>query len=244
MRDTHYVNLQSVAETWTEGALILMYHMVEAPPLFHGMRGLYVSPQHLGRQLRELQSSANASFTNLSEWNSTRPDARQVIITFDDAYLSLFKKGLPVLQATGLRAINYVVADRIGQMNQWDHSAKSRDEKLMDRSQINEWLAAGHEIGAHTLTHPHLERIPLELARREIVDSKKKLEDQFGIPIRHFCYPYGGHNQAVRDLVEEAGYETGTSTIEGFNTKTTDTYLLRRHMARHEKPWLAALMRR
>jgi len=218
-----------------------MYHMVDAPPLFHGMRGLYVSPQHLSRQLHELKSSANANFPTLSEWNPTRPGVRQVIITFDDAYLSLFEKGLPILQATGLRAINYVIADRIGQMNHWDHTAPSREEKLMDRSQINEWLAAGQEIGAHTMTHPHLDRIPIEEARREIVDSKKKLEDLFGVPIRHFCYPYGGYTQAVCDVVEEAGYETATSTIEGFNTKTTDTFLLHRHLARHQRPYLAAI---
>jgi peptidoglycan/xylan/chitin deacetylase (PgdA/CDA1 family) len=244
MSDTHYVNLQSVSDSWTDGLLILMYHSVDVPPLLHGLRGLYVTPQHLGGQLRELQSSAHAAFPTLGEWNPTRPAGRQVIITFDDAYRSLFEKGLPVLQATGLRAINYVVADRIGQVNEWSHSGNSREEKLMDSSQINDWLAAGHEIGAHTLTHPHLEQIPLEDARREIIDSKKKLEDQFGVPIRHFCYPYGGHNQAVRDLVEQAGYETATSTIEGFSTKTTDAFLLRRHLARHEKPWLAALIRR
>jgi peptidoglycan/xylan/chitin deacetylase (PgdA/CDA1 family) len=243
MSNSYYVELNSIENSWTAGLLVLMYHSVDVPPIFHGMRGLYVTPQLLARQLRELKAAPGISYTTLSEWNSTRPLERQVIVTFDDAYLSFFEKGLPVLQETGVRAINYVVADKIGQINDWAHGAPSRVEKLMNRSQIAEWIAAGHEIGAHTLTHPHLANIPLNDARREIVDSKKKLEDMFGLPIRHFCYPYGSWNQAVRDVVEEAGYETATSTIVGFNTKTSDTFALLRYMAGHRKPWVAALTR-
>ena len=58
------------------------------------------------------------------------------------------------------------------------------------------------------MTHPRLTALPPECARAEIFDSKRALEDRFGIPIRHFCYPYGDYNRAVRDLVEEAGYAT------------------------------------
>ncbi len=61
----------------------------------------------------------------------------------------------------------------------------------MDERQIRDWLAAGHEIGAHTLTHPALAELPPERARAEIFDSRKLLEDRFGVPVRHFCYPYG-----------------------------------------------------
>ena len=46
---------------------------------------------------------------------------------------------------------------------------------LMDAAQVKDWLAAGHEIGSHTLTHPWLTRLPLSEAREEISGSKKKL---------------------------------------------------------------------
>ena len=218
-----------------------MYHSIGAPPLFKGLRGLYVRPQHLIRQIRELQTAYPSSFTTIGDWNLERPAGRRVAITFDDAYRNLFTNGLPVLQEEGVRAITYVVASLIGKSNQWDDNKGARCEHLMDRVQLTEWLQAGHEIGSHGMSHRFLTSLSRDEACREIIDSKKLLEDMFGRPIRHFCYPYGDWNEAIRDMVQEAGYETATSTITGFNTATTDAFALRRFMSRHQRPWLAAL---
>jgi peptidoglycan/xylan/chitin deacetylase (PgdA/CDA1 family) len=103
----------------------------------------------------------------------------------------------------------------------------------MDHAEIREWLAAGHEIGSHSCTHPHLSRIPLPQAREEITASKKKLEDLFGRPVEHFCYPYGDRNDAVVDLVREAGYRTACTMDFGVNTVATSPLALRRILARH-----------
>src|SRR5437899_3518051 len=132
----------------------------------------------------------------------------------------------------GMRAIQFLVADRLGGMNEWEVEQGEVQERLMDAAQIREWLAAGHEIGAHTLTHPFLTKISLERAREEISASKKKLEDCFGQPIRHFCYPYGDWNAAVCDLVRAAGYETACTTEFGVNTSATPAFELKRITAR------------
>lgn len=231
-------------DSWPEGLLVLLYHAVDVPPLFHRPRGLHVTPRHLARQLGELQAARPAEFTTLGEWNRQRPAARQVVVTFDDAYRNLFVKGLPVLQELGVRAITYVVATLIGQSNEWDRGTEARREPLMDRAQLGEWIAAGHEIGSHGLTHRDLTTLTLEKARREIVESKMRLEESFGQPIRHFCYPFGGWNEALRAMVKEAGYETATSTIPGINPATADAFTLQRILARHRRPWLTALTRR
>jgi peptidoglycan/xylan/chitin deacetylase (PgdA/CDA1 family) len=220
-----------------------MYHSVDVPPLFHQLRGLYVTPQRLDRHLCELQS-AKIDFTTLGEWNRQRTTTRQVALTFDDAYRSLFTKGLPVLQKRAVKAMTYVVANLIGKTNQWDDGKGLRTEPLMNRDELGEWLRAGNEIGAHSLNHPDLTTLPLDEARREIVDSKKILEDMFGRPVRHFCYPYGAQNETIRALVQEAGYETATSTIRGVNAPDADTFALRRLLATHRRPYLAALFRR
>jgi peptidoglycan/xylan/chitin deacetylase (PgdA/CDA1 family) len=54
-------------------------------------------------------------------------------------------------------------------------------------------------------THPFLTRLSAAQAREEIAGNKKKLEDRFSRPVRHFCFPYGDWNPAVRDLVAAAG---------------------------------------
>ena len=47
----------------------------------------------------------------------------------------------------------------------------------------------------------------------EVGDSKKILEDNFGIKINNFCYPYGKFNRLVTNKVKKAGY------IRAFTTK-------------------------
>ncbi len=230
-------------DSWRNGLLVLMYHSVGAPPLFHGGRALHVTPSRLAAQLREWQV-ARIPLTDLGTWNRDRPTTRQVAITFDDAYRNLHRNGIPVLRTLGVRALTYVVAGLIGKTNAWDHGSGLRRERLMDHAELRDWLEEGHEIGSHGLTHRHLTSLSRDEARREIEDSKKMLEDDFGRPVRHFCYPSGGLTDTLRDLVQAAGYETATSTQPGYNGVETDPFLLRRLLARHRRPWLAAITRR
>lgn len=110
----------------------------------------------------------------------------------------------------------------------------------MDEAQVRDWLAAGMSIGAHSLTHPRLGQISPAQARAEIYDSKKKLEDKFGLAIEHFCYPYGDFNTTVRALVIEAGYRTACSTAPGLATSESDPFSLPRFLATHRRPGAAA----
>jgi len=67
-------------------------------------------------------------------------------------------------------------------------------------------LSKRHEIGAHTLTHPMLDRIPAAAAYQEISGSRDWLQQVTGKPIDSFCYPRGAYNAAVRQQVADAGY--------------------------------------
>ena len=107
-----------------------------------------------------------------------------------------------------------------------------------------EWLAAGNDIGSHTLTHPRLTQLAPGRAREEISASRKRLEDLFGRPVRHFCYPYGDWNPAVRDLVREAGYATACTTTAGVNTAAESPWELKRYTARYASRSLKAIWRR
>ncbi len=73
-------------------------------------------------------------------------------------------------------------------------------------------------IGAHTVHHYELAKLPADQARREIDQSAKVLEAQFGRRPRHLSYPIGGHASAgPRDyaLAAELGFRTGVTTIPG-----------------------------
>ena len=86
-------------------------------------------------------------------------------------------------------------------------------------------LAAEFEIGAHTMTHPHLSRLDTETARQEITQSKEVLERIVGHPLRSFCYPYGDHNQETKRIVREAGF-AGARSINRFTTRSAGRFAI------------------
>ena len=67
----------------------------------------------------------------------------------------------------------------------------------------------GKEItfGAHSVSHPSLSTIPVEQARAEIVQSKKKIEEKLGKEVTAFCYPFGHYNAESICLVKENGFK-------------------------------------
>lgn len=136
-------------------------------------------------------------------------------VTFDDGYLSVYEHACPALIERSIPATIYVVADMIGGVNSWDKKIGDREERLMSKDQIRELSERGFEIGSHTLTHPHLTELDDDSLRREITDSKHKLEDILGKEVVSFSYPYGSCDNRVLQATVEAGYKYALSTRLG-----------------------------
>ncbi len=209
-----------------------MYHKLGPRPTRTNMKGLYVSSRLFRRQLRDL-SRRGFSTPDYDSILKTEPGRPRIFLTFDDGFENVFRHGIAAMRPDGFKAIQFLVADKLGKTNDWETSVGEAEERLMDAGQVREWLAAGHDIGSHTLTHPILSQLSTTEAREEISASRKKLEDVFGMPIRHFCYPFGDYDQKTVDLVREAGYETACTTTPGLNQTTTNPFEIRRIMARH-----------
>jgi peptidoglycan/xylan/chitin deacetylase (PgdA/CDA1 family) len=239
-----YASLPPFREYFDGGLPILMYHKLGPRPPGVRLKGLYVGDRLFDRQLRELRQAGYRSCDFEGMGQGLPAGAKQIGITFDDGYVNVLRFGLGPLHEHGFQALQYIVADHIGGGNDWDLPAGEAYEPLMDAAQLREWLAAGHLIGSHTRTHAHLPEISLEQAREEIASSKKKLEDLFGLPITHFCYPYGQWNERIRDLVIEAGYHTATTTHFGLNHASTSPFELLRIQARYQSWGLRSLRQR
>ena len=228
----YLTRLQAFVPALARGAPILMYHKLGRPVAGARIRNLYVSQPLFARQLEEM-AALGIEVTDVASVLRIGP-ARRAVITFDDAYRSLHALGLPLLVARGLQATTYVVAGLIGGSNDWDIAKGHPREALMSQTELREWLAAGQRIGSHSLHHRNLAQIGEKDAREEINASKKSLEDRFGVEVSDFCYPYGGYNQRVRDLVEEAGYRTATTTEFGLARIGDDPFRLKRILVRHK----------
>ena len=214
------------------GVGILMYHKISAPRPGTNWPGLYVRPEGLARHVDELLALSLPCLPYSGVLSSIRNGERGFCLTFDDGFLSVYENALPVLQARGLKGMLFLVAGLIGKTDEWDLPVGEGPHPLMDHGQIREWLAAGHEIGAHTLTHPHLTQLPRQQARAEIFESKARLEDRFGVPVNHFCYPYGDRNEEITAMVAEAGFTdspgVGVRTGPGTNLPDADAFALQR----------------
>ncbi len=68
-------------------------------------------------------------------------------------------------------------------------------------------LYQGHEVSAHTHSHPTIERCPREQIARELLDDRTSLESIMGYPVRGLSYPNGSHNSQIRELLPHLGFE-------------------------------------
>jgi len=220
-----YTELAPYRQQFAEGVPMLMYHHVRRAPWRTALPMMYVPPALFARQMEELKAAGFESAAPSAEDQDVSRPCFQ--ISFDDGFRNVLENAAPVLVRTGFRGIQYLVPTQIGKTNAWDLGT-NRQDPLMDREEIRDWLAAGQWIGAHTMTHPRLTRIPAEQAREEIRASRKALEDMFGVEVRHFAYPYGDWNERVADLVAETGFETACTTDFGVNTARTPPFQLAR----------------
>ena len=241
---TYYHSLKPFEKTFQAGVPVLTYHKLGPRPRGARLKGLYVGEKLFARQLAELRE-ADFSTPPLSQLFPVEKNSpRQIALTFDDGFANVLRHGLTPLAENHFCAIQFLVADLLGKSNEWELREGEAREELMDVPQIRDWLASGHDIGSHTGTHPFLAKIPVAQAREEIFASKKKLEDLFGRVIEHFCYPYGNWNEAVRDLVAEAGYKTAFTTASGVNLPGENPFALKRFTARYPSRNLKALWSR
>jgi len=197
---------------------ILTYHRI-GPPRQGEFEKLTVPPARFARQVGLLDRLGYGfcgldmdmvpAFVAGQSVSSHRP----VIVTFDDGFAELYDHALPVIAERGIPAVVYAASDRrTADWVDWDGQTAP---PLLAGSQLNEMAASGITIGSHTRTHRRLTQCsPAEL-RDEVEGSKKSLEDLLGREVRHFCYPFGAHNDTVVEAVRSAGYVTACTTKKG-----------------------------
>jgi peptidoglycan/xylan/chitin deacetylase (PgdA/CDA1 family) len=155
---------------------------------------------------------------------------RTLAVTFDDCYRdNLF--AARVLTEHGLSASFFVPTAFVGTdyVFPWDRHLPRMSNLTWD--DVREIKALGHSIGSHTVNHVDLGKVPLSVAQREIVESKKVLEDKLGAPVEWFAYPFGGvqhFRPGLASYVEEAGYQGCLSGFGGFIQPDSDSRLLPR----------------
>jgi len=143
---------------------------------------------------------------------------RQIVITFDDGYPDNYYFALSILAEHKFPATIFLVSERVGK----------RDDVSLSPVQIQEMQKYQIDFGAHTVSHPKLTHIPLEKARREIIDSKMQLEDILGCSVTFFAYPSGMFAVEHVEMLREAGYTAAVTVAPGVNGEKENIFHLRR----------------
>jgi peptidoglycan/xylan/chitin deacetylase (PgdA/CDA1 family) len=198
-------------------AVLLFHRVTDVIP----EDGLTVGTKYFRNICRMLRRSFNVvPLAEVMRLQRTRLPAprRTVAITFDDCYRdNLF--AARVLAEYGLPACFFVPTAFVGTdtVFDWDRGLVRMPNLTWD--EIREMADMGHEIGSHTVSHRDMATMAVQEAQRELVDSKKILENQLGKPVRWFAYPFGGRNHFPLEsvpLVTAAGYEACFSAHGGF----------------------------
>jgi peptidoglycan/xylan/chitin deacetylase (PgdA/CDA1 family) len=116
-------------------------------------------------------------------------------------------------------------------------------EKLSWR-EVREMASHGITFGAHTLDHPILTFVGEEEARRQIRESKRRIEAELGSPVTAFAYPNGSasdFDRSTQRIVEEEGLSLAVTTVSGANDEKTNPYCLRRTGMWGDDPQLSTL---
>jgi peptidoglycan/xylan/chitin deacetylase (PgdA/CDA1 family) len=137
-------------------------------------------------------------------------------ITFDDASLSQFELGLPVLARHGVPGVVFVATGLVGGF--FD------GERILTLDQLRQLDAAGWELGSHTVTHAKLAKDGvLQVSRddleHELADSRRWLAEH-GFDAMSFAYPYGRYNDEVEERAVRY-YRYVRTTADGLNPVCT-----------------------
>lgn len=185
-------------------AVITVYHHVSetTPP------STSISPADFRKHLQYLQDN------NFEVWRldklinslknqSELPD-KVAVLTFDDAYESIYTTAMPMLAEFNYPMTLFVstqpVDDQQSGYLTWD--------------QIRAMSDAGHMIANHTVNHPHLidaqpgesEDDRMARVREEILTAESRIEAETGQAHKILAYPYGEFDQPILDLLDELDF--------------------------------------
>lgn len=214
---------------------ILTYHSLDESGSVTSVRPRFFR-EHM--QLLARRGFAGISLSELLDgWDGVAPlPARSVVLTFDDGFANLLEHAAPVLSELGFRATIFVVSGRCGQMNDWPNQAPDIPRlPLLSWSELAQLAATGFEVGAHSVTHRPLTKIPPAEAEREIVESKSMIENHLGQTVQAFAYPFGLFSRANYEVVRKhfrgaCSVKLGKAGRQGdrYQLPRLDVYYIRR----------------
>lgn len=125
---------------------------------------------------------------------------KPILLSFDDGYQGHYDYVYPLLKKYGYPGVFGIYTNKVG---------KKMGRSSLTWEQLRQMAADPLiTIAAHSVSHPSdLRELSENGLRNEIVESKRILETELGIPINYFVYPEGKYDERVKQWVTLAGYQ-------------------------------------
>ncbi len=195
------------AAAFTLHVPILEYHRVKPYAGETGYAvGLIVPPELFAAQMDAMAAAGWHTVTMGQLGDDLRlgiqPPPKSFVVTFDDGYEDGFTYALPILRHDGFVATYFVVGGQIGH------------EDHLSAAELRALLAAGDEIGNHTMTHEDMTVMTPERLTAELYGTSALIAREIGVWPQSFAYPIGLTDPEVSAAVADTpGLET--AVIQG-----------------------------
>lgn len=195
----------------TKGSVVVLcYHRFEEKP----KDGMAITPAGFEAQMQAVKDNGFSviSMQDFLAWRRAEKaiPEKSCVITIDDGYRSGYDVAWPILKKFGYPFTMFIYTAFVkggalagGGSLSWAELEAMRD--------------AGVDIQSHTVNHQNLRtkkgkfqnQFPTyeEWLKNEIADSRRQLEQHLGISVKALAYPYGNHNEEIRTIAMQAGYE-------------------------------------
>lgn len=190
---------------------ILGYHDFKE----RGGEAMVISAEKFRSQMQFIKDSKIPviALEDMMAWKAGRKNIPEecFVITMDDGWEGVYRHAWPVLREFGFPFTIYLYKNYVnigGRSLSW--------------AQIREMMDSGLcAVGSHSVSHESLtarkgrsDEAYADWLKHELAASKIFLEQNLGVTVTSFAYPYGNYNTAIRDLGIESGY-TSLVTVNG-----------------------------
>ena len=130
-------------------------------------------------------------------------------ITYDDGILQDVRF-VELLNKFGLKGTFNLNSQLMEEEFEWVHP-NGMTVKRLSKAAVRH-LYDGHEVAAHTLTHPFLNDMTHEQLLWEIGEDKRRLEELFGREVAGFGVPFDYYDTKIAECVKKCGFEYGRNS--------------------------------
>lgn len=208
-----------------KGIPILMYHSVAHNNVF-----FTVKQEIFAKQMKYLKDDCYqiirlADLVSFLEKDGELPQ-KAVVITFDDGFEDNYNNAFPILKKYNFPATIFLATGLVGRKI---NNAQNIPLKMLDWAQIKEMHNSGLiDFQSHTVSHQRFNKMKLDEIEKEIIDSKKIIEENLNKKCEFFAYPRGWYNDEIIKILKENGFRASRTVETGKINQGDDMFKLKR----------------